>query len=319
VIIVWRVTQNCNLSCPFCTYDHRQSFPRTQVDGGKVRKLGSLLAEYRRRTGQRVLVSWLGGEPLLWKPVFELSRWLHQSCGIEISATTNGTTLRSAHVREQILAFFSELTFSVDGLEDFHVRMRGWPGGWEYLRASIRALSNTPGRQLRLRANIVLMHDNLPMFAELCDTLATWGIDEITFNQLGGRDRPEFYPAHRLRPEDVRQLSALLPELYTRLAHRGVRLCGTAGYIDRIDASANDHMLAVADCQPGETFLFIDEFGWISPCSFTTRDYGRSIAQLLSVDDLLDLPRMFSVARGRMPSAECSDCPSTRVFAKFAV
>ena len=122
------------------------------------------------------------------------------------------------------------MTVSVDGLRDFHDAVRGWRGGWEKLRAGVRALVAArahAGAPLKLRANVVLMRDNLAQFAALCDALAGWGIDEITFNQLGGRDRPEFFPAHRLTAADVAALRDALPALRASLAARGVR-CAAA-------------------------------------------------------------------------------------------
>ena len=65
MIIVWRITERCNLSCPFCAYDRTLRRSRRDADPGAVDQFCRVLGEYRRRTGERILVSWLGGEPLL--------------------------------------------------------------------------------------------------------------------------------------------------------------------------------------------------------------------------------------------------------------
>jgi len=200
MIVVWRVTERCNRSCPFCGYDRTLSRSRRDVDEQMVERFCRVLGEYRRTTGERILLSWLGGEPLLWRPVFEVSHRLRQTFQIEVSATTNGTTLHLGRVQRHILECFSELTVSVDGFAEFHEHVRGWPGGWHQLREAVQTLAQARtamAAQLKLRANVVLMRDNLTMFADLCEALAGWGFDEITFNQLGGRDRPAFSSAHR--------------------------------------------------------------------------------------------------------------------------
>ena len=69
MIVVWQVTEHCNLSCPFCRYDRRQPFERRQADPEQVRRIASLLSESRQQRGERVLLSFLGGEPLLWPPL----------------------------------------------------------------------------------------------------------------------------------------------------------------------------------------------------------------------------------------------------------
>jgi MoaA/NifB/PqqE/SkfB family radical SAM enzyme len=212
MIVLWRVTDRCNLACSFCAYDRRLPIARSEASEDTVRAFAAMLGAYRAQTQEAVLVSWIGGEPLLWQPVFRLSSLLKEAYGIRVSATTNGTTLHRLEVRRQVLKGFSELTVSVDGFAPLHDALRGWPGGWQRLKLAVSALAAermASGSACKLRINIVLMHDNLPDFARLCEELADWGIDEITFNQLGGRDRPEFFPAHRLSAQDARDFSAL--------------------------------------------------------------------------------------------------------------
>src|SRR6266700_4211887 len=103
MIVVWRITQRCNLSCPFCAYDRRVSQLRRDADVGGVRRFGAALAEYQRATGDSVLVSWIGGEPFLFSPLSDVTAFFTKELGLRVSATTNGTTLRSAAVREHVL------------------------------------------------------------------------------------------------------------------------------------------------------------------------------------------------------------------------
>jgi organic radical activating enzyme len=66
MIVVWRVVDSCNLSCPFCAFDKQLPFQRSQTDPAEVVRIAQVLADYQTGTGDRVLMSWLGGEPLLW-------------------------------------------------------------------------------------------------------------------------------------------------------------------------------------------------------------------------------------------------------------
>lgn len=321
MIIVWRITQQCNLSCPFCAYDRSLPGIRHSANLQGVMQFAKILGEYRKIKGERILLSWMGGEPLLWPPIFEVSSQLHQQFGIEFSTTTNGTRLHLPDIQQKILASFSELTVSIDGPADFHDNLRGAKGNWQRLQEGIRSINtirNATGKNIKLRANIVLMHDNLPELGELCHTIADWGIDEITFNQLGGRDRPAFYPAHRLSSLDIETLRVLLPLLRHELSRRNVRLCGSEPYLNRIEASAYNQNIAVSDCNPGEQFLFIDEAGNVSPCSFTTAEYAIPLQNITSLNDFFQLPLRFAEARRKSLAASCNDCPSTHFFEKFA-
>ncbi len=318
MIVLWRTTTRCNYACGFCAYDRRLGGARSEVTEAEATRFGALLADWSKARREQVLLSWLGGEPLLWRPVWKVSACL-AGAGLAISATTNGSTLHHDDVRAAAIATFAELTVSVDAPASIHDRLRGRIGAWDRVHDGIRALAAERGHAaLRLRANVVLMRETIGHFADLCAALADWGVDEITFNQLGGRDRPTFFPTQRLRPVEIAMLEAMLPELRRKLAAHDVLLCGDTRYLDRLRASASGLALAVEDCRPGLAFLFIDEHGMASPCSFSGDAYGVPIASLRTVADLDSLPARFAAARAKLRLATCDDCPSTQTFAKFA-
>ena len=280
-----------------------------------------MLAEYQRTSGNDVLVSWIGGEPLLWPPLTELTVLFTEQLGLRVSTTTNGTTLSLPAVREHLLAHYAELTISVDGIGEVHDTLRGWPGGYQALRESVTWLAEAKrsrGRGPLLRANVVLMRQTITGFEELCRELAGWGIEEVTFNQLGGHDRPEFFPAHRLLPEQAAGLANGMIGLRSRLAGMKIRLNGGAGYLQRILASSNDEPIPVVDCRPGERFLFINETGVAAPCNFTGNGYGIPVAELRTAGALRELPDRFAAARRERRLPPCEDCHCTQVFDKFA-
>ncbi len=321
MIVLWRVTEKCNLSCPFCAYDKTLEWSRLEIEQAEVRRFGSVLSEYQRATGGRVLVSWIGGEPLLYKPLGQLTEFFTRNLNLAVSATTNGTTLTSSSVREHIVEHYAELSISVDTTGAAFDKLRRWRGGFEKLRNSVTQLVDLKARKghgPKLRANIVLMSDTMPTFEALCLELSRWGIEEITFNQLGGRDRPGFFPAHRLRPADVDHLTSILPGIRKQLANFGVAVFGSDDYLVRIRSSTRDETISVTDCKPGEQFLFVSEDAIISPCNFTRSGYGIPLAEVVSAASLVELPKRFARLQRDQRQAACNNCLSTRVFSKFA-
>jgi MoaA/NifB/PqqE/SkfB family radical SAM enzyme len=320
MIVVWRVTEHCNLACKFCAYDRDLVRSRRDAEPEEIYGFAAVLRDYQAETGDRVLVSWLGGEPLLWRPLRTLSESINLEFGLRLSTTTNGTPLGSPAVRAHLLRSYAELTVSADALGQTHDQLRGSIGLFASLQRNVRLLSaekRQSGSALRLRANVVLMKQTLPDFPALCQELASWGIEEICFNQLGGNDRPEFYSGHRLSPAQTDELAELLPVLRAQLAQVGVRLLGSRAYLQRMHASARDDRLAIAHCHPGESFLFIDETGRVAPCSFTNANYGVNVKSLTTVRDLIHLPQVFTERRQHQRASACDDCLSTHVFAKF--
>lgn len=319
-VVVWRVIDRCNLSCPFCAYDKTLGFPRQAADGVEVRRVVALLGALQRKTKRPYLVSWLGGEPTLWKDLEEVAA-LTTRVGLAQSLTTNGTTLGSPGIRDLFLRCFSEVTVSIDGFGDVHDSLRGWRNAFEKLRLNVGRLveeKRAVGSDMKLRANIVLMHNTVDRFPELCLELADWGIEEITFNQLGGRDRPEFYPQNRLSPEDADMLSGFLPDLRLRLFDKGTTLLGGPSYVQRISDSARDVALAVADCRVAEDFWFIDETGVIAPCNYVEAHFGLKTTDLPDVDAFESLGSRLCTAQRTCPASACANCMSTQQFSKFA-
>jgi MoaA/NifB/PqqE/SkfB family radical SAM enzyme len=321
MILLWRVATKCNFACGFCAYDRRLNIPRDAIDAAEVARVVPLFQDVAAKRGETFHLSWLGGEPFLWEPLLGLSQHLGATNTLIQSATTNGSRLSSPTVRLHILKYFKELTVSIDGPSALHDQLRGVTGGFAKVETALRQLiaeRDATATTLKIRVNAVMMRRTVPHLADLCRTLADWGVDEITFNQLGGRDRPEYFPANGLREQDVATLQATVPGLSAELENRGVSLCANGLYLDRIAASSRGETLPITDCKPGETFYFIDEHGAIAPCGFTTDDYGIATTELFTSDDVAALPHRFREMQQTRRSTACDDCLSTQIFGKFA-
>jgi MoaA/NifB/PqqE/SkfB family radical SAM enzyme len=322
LVIVWRITEHCDLGCRFCGYSRHLRRPRLSADPDEVLAFGAVLGEYAASHGRDVLVSWLGGEPLRWPPLLAVSHTFIHEYGLRLGVTTNGTALASETVRRRIAEDFDQLTLSLDGLGVAHDQLRDAPGLFAHLRESLmrlRELTAALGQGPLLRVNTILMRDNVYAFEDLCRAVTAWGVDELTFNALGGRERPEFFPDHALRPEQIEWFRRALPGIRARLAPSGLRILASERYLERLEASARHRPLPVTDCQPGQRFLFIDERGFAAPCSYTVSGYGVHLSELRTPNDLRQLPLRLAERKRRQMLAPCVDCPSTQVFGKFSV
>ncbi len=319
LVIVWRVTSHCNLDCRFCAYARSVERPRMAANPDQVMAFGALLQDYGRQYNRDVLVSWLGGEPLLWLPLNQLSSAFKHKYNVRASVATNGAAL-GTQLRE--LMDYDQITLSVDGLASFHDWVRNAPGLYHRLGADVARLAELKagrGHGPLIRVNTIVMRDNIDQLESLCLELANWGVEELTFNALGGRDRPEFFPDHKLMPEHIDRLRRELPRLRRRMIERGLRICGSEAYVERLGSFVRGVPVPVAHCAPGQDFLFVDERGLVSPCSFTTTACSVPLASLHSPDDLRALPAQFSALRQQAAPPECLDCLSTEVFGKFSI
>lgn len=323
LVVVWRVTEACDLGCWFCEYNRHLRRRRHSARADDVLAFGRVLADYAACAGRPVLVSWLGGEPLVWPPLLEVGRSFRHDYGLQLGITTNGWQLSSRALIEHLAETYAEVTLSLDGSPEFHDAARGAPGLYQRLRCAVgelraaRDLESRQGRGPLLRANTILMRSNLHDFEALCGALAGWGIDEVTFNALGGQPPGPNYERERLRPADIDWLWSALAGIRERLAPRGLRIRGEARYLGRLASSAAGQPVPVIDCHPGAEFLFVDEDGRVAPCSFTGEGYSLPMAEIRTSAELAQLPARFAEQRQRRMLPPCHDCLSTQVFGKF--
>jgi MoaA/NifB/PqqE/SkfB family radical SAM enzyme len=318
LIVVWRVFESCSLACGFCGYSRDLAWSRKSALPRDILTFGRILGEVQRLAGSSLLISWLGGEPLAWNELPAISCDLNEHSGLRLGVTTNGIPLGSADIRRSLLQHFEQVTISIDGPGKFHDHIRGQAGLFEQLRENIGKL-HCEDRDERLwrRVNIVLMRDNIAGFADFAEEMAAWGFHELTFNQLGGNERPDFFSKHRLLRSQVERFARELPDLKRALANRGLLISGNERYLSRLRASAADEPIPIDDCQPGTHFLFIDAVGRISPCSFSSVEYGIPIAEIQSAAQFLDLSERFRLLRAKRRLPACDDCHATHVFDKF--
>lgn len=328
LVVVVRVTNQCALRCQFCAFSRDLPRATRHIESAVLMQLGEQLQVFKARTESPVLVSWLGGEPFQWPQWLELSQEFSNRLGLPLGVTTNGLALKSKLVRSQALELFRQITISIDGLEDHHDSLRQSQGLFQQLSQVVSLLVRERNSQVTLlRVNTVLTRKNIASFPEFCTRMAEWGFDELTFNPLGGKDRPEFFPANRLLPEQIDWLKVQLPKLREDCEKLGMKICGSPAYLDRMSATSLGKPIPIADCRPGEIFLFVDELGRVSPCSFTIGEFDTVVRESPVVSStipsssatfhLADLSLQFRTMRANRCLEACKDCHANHVFAKF--
>jgi sulfatase maturation enzyme AslB (radical SAM superfamily) len=299
------------MNCAFCGFARALPWSRRHMSWATTETALHGLARAARPRDRRVMISWLGGEPLLWPHLVRASV-LAKNLGFALSLTTNGALFTQPALLDFCSGMLDEITLSVDGQATHHDVVRDAAGSWHTLQAACQALRGRNDR-LRIRINTILMRSTIGNFEAMCETAAQWGADELSFNALGGNDRPEFHPHNHLLLDQVQSFAAALPGLQRRYAHRGLTIAGGERYLRRIAASARGEAIAVEDCAPGRGFIFMDEQGRAAPCSYSLNEYG------IAPDELgaLDPGTYWLVARAANRAKACDDCLCTNVFGKF--
>lgn len=206
------VSQKCNLGCTYCYADGgsfggpQQNMP---LEVG-LRSVDRLLQD--AACGERVHLSFLGGEPLLNRPVLRAvteaaaSRAARQKVRLGLAVTTNGTLLTPDDG-----TFFEEhgfaVTVSLDGVGELHDAQRPFRGGrgsYDTIIERVRPLL-AQQRRMQVSARVTVTPRNLHLRRTL-DELIALGFHSVGFSPMlsspAGRDE--------MQPDD---LDAMLEQM----------------------------------------------------------------------------------------------------------
>ena len=117
--MLFLINEGCNLRCSFCDlWSHFENIPLEKVEP---------IFEDAKRIGTQTVVL-TGGEPLLHPNWFEIVQ-LAQRYGFHVNMTTNGTLVEK-YWEKIVESSIDSLSFSIDGLEETHDKIRGQKGAF---------------------------------------------------------------------------------------------------------------------------------------------------------------------------------------------
>jgi MoaA/NifB/PqqE/SkfB family radical SAM enzyme/glycosyltransferase involved in cell wall biosynthesis len=123
------VNRGCNLRCSFC--DLWEGMENMEPE-----RLWPVLDD-AVEIGTKTLVI-TGGEPLLHPSIFDIVRGA-KARGLSVNLTTNGTLVERRWA-ELLACGLDSVSFSIDGVEETHDRLRGRKGAWSQTVAALERL-----------------------------------------------------------------------------------------------------------------------------------------------------------------------------------
>lgn len=184
------IAQACNLGCTYC-YAQQGEFGGTakNMPAETARRAVEWLVE-NAEPGARLNLSFLGGEPLVNRPVLQATTRLaahlaaQRGLAITFSITTNGTLVTAADGD-----FFEEfgfaVTVSLDGPREPHDRLRMYKGGqgsFDRIMSNLTPLLAAQ-RRMQVGARVTVTPANL-MLRQTLDEFVAAGFHTVGFSPL---------------------------------------------------------------------------------------------------------------------------------------
>jgi 12,18-didecarboxysiroheme deacetylase len=211
-VVVWNVTQRCNLKCIHC-YAHAKA---RQQDNELSTKEGLALIDDLAQMGVPVLL-FSGGEPLMREDLPELAQYAVEK-GMRAVISTNGTLIdsKTAGILKDI--GLSYVGISLDGTRAINDRFRGVDGAYDQALEGIRN-SKQAGIKVGLRFTINRFNaDEIPA---LFDLLEEMEVPRICFYHLVYAGRGSTLVNDDVSHEKTRQLLDLIMDRTKDLHDRG--------------------------------------------------------------------------------------------------
>ena len=131
VVIIWNLTNRCNLACPHC---YAQATSKGVANELSTREAKKVIDDLARQKVMVLILS--GGEPILRQDLYELATYAKEK-GISCALSTNGTLINELHVGKILKSGISYVGISVDGIGETHDQFRGKKGAYA---ASLKAI-----------------------------------------------------------------------------------------------------------------------------------------------------------------------------------
>jgi len=295
----WIVTRGCNLKCYYCFADARKRDP-DELDTHEAKRVLEDFAD-----NGVMFVTFLGGEPLARKDIFELID--HSTdLGIYTALLTNGLNVRH-HTIDRLLDVGLEMIgVSIDSRDPaVHDAVRGVSGS---LAGALGVLSYARQRDLRASVRIVVSEDSYEAIPDLFRWAVGEGIEELIL-------LPMFMVGRAAGGPDDRRADVVGKDLFRRTLERlreigsgmGISVplqedglaCPQGIELRRPDEATHNAGHAVGfeqstGCKVGRFMVSVQPNGDVFPCPFVHTPLGslrsQSIAEIWQTP-LLQLAR----------------------------
>jgi 12,18-didecarboxysiroheme deacetylase len=211
-VVVWNVTQRCNLRCLHC-YAHA----REEASGDELNtREGKELLDDLARFGSPVVL-FSGGEPLIRPDLPELAAHA-VARGMRAVISTNGTLIGPALAQELKRIGLSYVGISLDGLEPVNDHFRGIRGAFRRALEGIHACQEA-GIKVGLRFTINRLNQReVPAIFDLLEQLA---IPRVCFYHLVYAGRGSSLMEEDLSHSETRAMVDLIVDRTHDLHRRG--------------------------------------------------------------------------------------------------
>jgi Fe-coproporphyrin III synthase len=210
-VVVWNVTQRCNLKCVHCYAHAKDNDLKRKLTVREGKHLIDDLAEF----GVPVIL-FSGGEPLVRKDLPELASYAVKK-GIRAVISTNGTLITRRIAQNLKDIGLSYVGISLDGMEAINDRFRGVQGAFA---SALKGIENCKNAGIRVGLRFTINKQNAHQIPEIFKLLEDMDIPRVCFYHLVYAGRGSELVKEDLSHEETRKAVDLIMDLTRQLFDR---------------------------------------------------------------------------------------------------
>jgi len=273
----------CNIACPFCVI-HKQVEPTIPAEG-----MLRIVREAKELSGSGFNISLSGGEPMIYKPLYETLELAHK-LGVNFGFTTNGLALTPANVQRALAFDPFNINISLESVDPkVNETLRPFPDGTRKTLEGIDHLlkeKDRTGSRVSIIVKPTIMEQNYRSLPDLVRYFGKHSQVQVNFQPFVGNKGERFWV------HDAQDLRRVFDELLD-LRRAGCSVVGDAaqfqGFWDYLSDPPNNETTRhfelhghKRNCDIGLRTMFIYPNGDAFFCDFLKKPIGNIHQKSLS-------------------------------------
>jgi 12,18-didecarboxysiroheme deacetylase len=211
-VVVWNMTQQCNLKCVHC-YAHAKN---STFENELTTEEGKSLIDDLSAFGSPVML-FSGGEPLMRPDLPELADYAVKK-GMRAVISTNGTLITREAAKTLKEIGLSYVGISLDGMEEIHDRFRAVKGCY---KDALQGIRHTQEAGIKVGLRFTINKHNVGEIPAVFDLMEEMDIPRVCFYHLVYAGRGSNLVKEDLTHEETRQAVNLIIDRTRDLHDRG--------------------------------------------------------------------------------------------------
>ncbi|MBL7175318.1 MAG: 12,18-didecarboxysiroheme deacetylase [Desulfobacteraceae bacterium] len=212
-VVVWNVTQACNLNCLHCYAHANKQGHKRELSNKQALTMIDDLAEF----GVPVIL-FSGGEPLMRRDLLGLISYAGDK-GMRAVISTNGTLITKEKAKALKEVDLSYVGISLDGMEEINDRFRGKKGAF---KDAMEGIKNCQDVGLKVGLRFTINRINIHEIQYVFDLSENLNIPRVCFYHLVYAGRGSELIKQDLSHSETRQVVDLIIERTKDIHNRGI-------------------------------------------------------------------------------------------------